>query len=154
MGKEARLVGTSSAEHPQALRLWLRLLTCTHLIEARVRATLRDMIRLGETNTWVFPIEGGELAGACLIIPAGFVSELPGDTIEDERSFRELSRTFLAAAQETDVATVAVKYAELGLRALTVASAMGERRVSSWLAEKRQAEVRAITSASPRAKKK
>jgi hypothetical protein len=35
-----------------------------------VRATLRDMIRLGETNTWVFPIEGGEL-----------------DTIEDERSF-------------------------------------------------------------------
>ena len=52
-----------------------------------VRATLRDMIRLGETNTWVFPIEGGELAGACLIIPAGFVSELPGDTIEDERSF-------------------------------------------------------------------
>ena len=52
-----------------------------------VRATLRDMIRLGETNTWVFPIEGGELAGAALIIPAGFVSELPGDTIEDERSF-------------------------------------------------------------------
>jgi hypothetical protein len=45
------------------------------------------MIRLGETNTWVFPIEGGELAGAALIIPAGFVSELPGDTIEDERSF-------------------------------------------------------------------
>jgi len=86
----------------------------------------------------------------------GDLPYIPGlpTPIEDERSFRELSRTFLAAAQETDVATVAVKYAELGLRALTVASAMGERRVSSWLAEKRQAEVRAITSASPRAKKK
>jgi DNA-binding MarR family transcriptional regulator len=42
MDKEARLVGTSSAEHPQELRLWLRLLTCTHLIETRVRAALRE----------------------------------------------------------------------------------------------------------------
>ncbi len=42
MDKEARLIGTSAAEHPQELRLWLRLLTCTHLIEARVRGALRD----------------------------------------------------------------------------------------------------------------
>ncbi len=42
MDKEARLVGTTSAEHPQALRLWLRLLTCTQIIETRIRGELRD----------------------------------------------------------------------------------------------------------------
>ena len=42
MDKEARLNGTTTAEHPQALRLWLRLLTCTHMIETRVRAGLRE----------------------------------------------------------------------------------------------------------------
>jgi DNA-binding MarR family transcriptional regulator len=42
MDLEARLHGTTSAEHPQALRLWLRLLTCTQLIETRVRAGLRS----------------------------------------------------------------------------------------------------------------
>lgn len=41
MDKEARLHGTTVAEHPQELRLWLRLLTCTQLIETRVRAGLR-----------------------------------------------------------------------------------------------------------------
>ena len=41
MDKEARLHGTTSAEHPQELRLWLRLLTCTQLIEHRVRDALR-----------------------------------------------------------------------------------------------------------------
>ncbi len=42
MDKEARLAGTTAAEHPQALRLWLRLLTCTQLIETRIRSELRD----------------------------------------------------------------------------------------------------------------
>ena len=42
MDLEARLHGTSPSEHPQALRLWLRLLTCSQLIERRVRAALRD----------------------------------------------------------------------------------------------------------------
>ena len=42
MDQEARLHGTTLAEHPQALRLWLRLLTCTQLIETRVRAGLRE----------------------------------------------------------------------------------------------------------------
>lgn len=42
MDKEARLHGTTVAEHPQELRLWLRLLTCTQLIETRVRAGLRE----------------------------------------------------------------------------------------------------------------
>lgn len=35
---EARL----HSEHPQALRLWLRMLTCTQLVEQRVRRRLRD----------------------------------------------------------------------------------------------------------------
>lgn len=42
MDKEARLAGSAAAEHPQALRLWLRLLTCTQLIETRIRGELRD----------------------------------------------------------------------------------------------------------------
>ena len=42
MDKEARLHGTTMAEHPQTLRLWLRMLTCTQLIETEVRAGLRD----------------------------------------------------------------------------------------------------------------
>ena len=40
MDQEARLDG--SAEHPEALRLWLRLLTCTQLVETRVRGRLRE----------------------------------------------------------------------------------------------------------------
>ena len=40
---EARL----HSEHPEALRLWLRLLTCTQLIEKRIRSRLRE--RFGTT---------------------------------------------------------------------------------------------------------
>jgi DNA-binding MarR family transcriptional regulator len=35
---EARAHG----EHPEALRLWLRLLTCTQIVEKRVRSQLRE----------------------------------------------------------------------------------------------------------------
>ena len=42
MDKEARLHGTTAAEHPEALRLWLRMLTCTQLIETGVRGQLRE----------------------------------------------------------------------------------------------------------------
>jgi DNA-binding MarR family transcriptional regulator len=41
MDKEARLDGAALAEHPQALRLWLRLLTCTQLVEKQIRGSLR-----------------------------------------------------------------------------------------------------------------
>jgi hypothetical protein len=37
MDKEARLAGTTAGRAPEALRLWLRLLTCTQLIETQVR---------------------------------------------------------------------------------------------------------------------
>ena len=33
--------GTAHSEHPQELRLWLRLLTCTQLIEKQIRTELR-----------------------------------------------------------------------------------------------------------------
>ncbi len=42
MDKEARLSGTTLAEHPAELRLWLRMLTCTQLVENQVRAQLRE----------------------------------------------------------------------------------------------------------------
>ncbi len=38
MDLEARL----HSEHPNELRLWLRMLTCTQLIEQRIRARLRE----------------------------------------------------------------------------------------------------------------
>ena len=38
MDMEAR----AHSEHPEALRLWLRLLTCTQLIEKQVRGELRS----------------------------------------------------------------------------------------------------------------
>ena len=38
MDMEAR----AHAEHPDELRLWLRLLTCTQLIEKQIRSDLRD----------------------------------------------------------------------------------------------------------------
>ena len=42
MDLEARLHGAVPSEHPEALRLWLRLLTCTQLIEKQVRTDLRE----------------------------------------------------------------------------------------------------------------
>ena len=38
MDMEAR----GRSEHPEALRLWLRLLTCTQLVEKQVRSQLRE----------------------------------------------------------------------------------------------------------------
>ena len=38
MDMEAR----AHSEHPEALRLWLRLLTCTQIVEKRVRGKLRE----------------------------------------------------------------------------------------------------------------
>lgn len=42
MDLEARLHGAAPTEHPEALRLWLRMLTCTQLIEKQVRSQLRE----------------------------------------------------------------------------------------------------------------
>ncbi|MBO9679833.1 MAG: MarR family transcriptional regulator [Acidovorax sp.] len=42
MDLEARLHGAAPSEHPEALRLWLRMLTCTQLVEKKVRTRLRE----------------------------------------------------------------------------------------------------------------
>lgn len=42
MDLEARLHGAAPSEHPEALRLWLRMLTCTQLVEKKVRTQLRE----------------------------------------------------------------------------------------------------------------
>jgi DNA-binding MarR family transcriptional regulator len=42
LDQEARLHGTTQAEHAQELRLWLRMLTCTQLVEQQVRGGLRQ----------------------------------------------------------------------------------------------------------------
>lgn len=42
MDLEARLHGAAPSEHPEALRLWLRMLTCTQLVEKKVRSRLRE----------------------------------------------------------------------------------------------------------------
>ena len=42
MDQEARLQGTTQTEHAQELRLWLRMLTCTQLVEQQVRSGLRQ----------------------------------------------------------------------------------------------------------------
>ncbi len=41
MDLEARMHDAAPSEHPEALRLWLRMLTCTQLIEKQVRSQLR-----------------------------------------------------------------------------------------------------------------
>jgi len=85
----------------------------------------------------------------------GDLPYIPGlpTPIEDERAFRGMSSQFLESANLADVATVAVKYAELGLRALSIAAAMGERRISDWNDEKRQNEALSVGGKS-RAKRK
>lgn len=44
MDLEARLQdeSTTHSEHPQELRLWLRMLTCTQIIERQIRTSLRE----------------------------------------------------------------------------------------------------------------
>lgn len=75
------------------------------------RNTLRDWLRLGSTYTWVLPLQGQEGKGACLIIPAGYVSELPGDTIEDERSY---STVTISAASSPYTSTTGTPTAAAG----------------------------------------
>ena len=41
MDLEARMHDAAPSEHPEALRLWLRMLTCTQIIEKQVRSQLR-----------------------------------------------------------------------------------------------------------------
>jgi DNA-binding MarR family transcriptional regulator len=49
MDLEAR----AHSEHPEELRLWLRLLTCTQLVEKQVRTALREQFDVaGDRRAW------------------------------------------------------------------------------------------------------
>jgi DNA-binding MarR family transcriptional regulator len=41
-GRSIDMEARAHSEHPEALRLWLRLLTCTQLVEKEVRSQLRE----------------------------------------------------------------------------------------------------------------
>ena len=93
-------------EHPEALRLWLRLLTCTQLIEKQVRGQLReqfdttlprfdlmaqlernpDGLKMNELSRRMM-VTGGNVTGITdQLVAEGLVERL--DHAEDRRAFR------------------------------------------------------------------
>jgi DNA-binding MarR family transcriptional regulator len=106
MDKEARLTGTTAAEHPEELRLWLRMLTCTQLIETRVRGLLREQfettlprfdllsqldrapegLKMNELSRRLM-VTGGNITGTTdQLVSDGLVERVPVPT--DRRAFR------------------------------------------------------------------
>jgi len=102
MDMEAR----GHSEHPEALRLWLRLLTCTQLIEKQVRAELRerfdttlprfdlmaqlersqDGLKMKELSRRMM-VTGGNITGITdQLVSEGLVERLP--VAGDRRAFR------------------------------------------------------------------
>ena len=102
MDMEAR----GHSEHPEALRLWLRLLTCTQLIEKQVRAELRerfdttlprfdlmsqlersqDGLKMKELSRRMM-VTGGNITGITdQLVTEGLVERLP--VAGDRRAFR------------------------------------------------------------------
>ena len=102
MDMEAR----GHSEHPEALRLWLRLLTCTQLIEKQVRAELRerfdttlprfdlmsqlerspDGLKMNELSRRMM-VTGGNITGITdQLVSEGLVERLP--VAGDRRAFR------------------------------------------------------------------
>ena len=102
MDMEAR----GHSEHPEALRLWLRLLTCTQLIEKQVRAELRerfdttlprfdlmaqlersqDGLKMKELSRRMM-VTGGNITGITdQLVSEGLVERLP--VTGDRRAFR------------------------------------------------------------------
>ena len=95
--RESRL----SADHHEALRLWLRLLTCTMLVESRIRSRLRERfattlprfdlmaqlerhpegLRMGELSQRMM-VTGGNVTGiTATLVAEGLVERraIPGD---------------------------------------------------------------------------
>ena len=102
MDMEAR----GHSEHPEALRLWLRLLTCTQLIEKQVRAELRerfdttlprfdlmsqlersqDGLKMKELSRRMM-VTGGNITGITdQLVSEGLVERL--EVADDRRAFR------------------------------------------------------------------
>ena len=103
---EARLHGTSHSEHPRELRLWLRLMTCTQLIEKQIRTELRvqfdttlprfdllaqlernpDGLKMNELSRRMM-VSGGNVTGITdQLVTEGLVERVVVDG--DRRSFR------------------------------------------------------------------
>lgn len=102
MDLEAR----AHSEHPEELRLWLRMLTCTQLIETRVRGLLRDQfettlprfdllsqldrapegLKMNELSRRLM-VTGGNITGTTdQLVSDGLVERVPVPT--DRRAFR------------------------------------------------------------------
>jgi DNA-binding MarR family transcriptional regulator len=94
------------AEHPEALRLWLRMLTCTQLVEKQVRSGLRtqfdttlprfdlmaqlerfpDGLRMNELSRRMM-VTGGNVTGITdQLVTEGLVERL--DVAGDRRAYR------------------------------------------------------------------
>ena len=118
MDMEAR----AHSEHPEALRLWLRLLTCTQLVEKQVRSALREQfdttlprfdlmaqlertpegLRMNELSRRLM-VTGGNVTGITdQLVAEGLVERVPveGDrrafcvrlTAPGRRQFNEMAR--------------------------------------------------------------
>ena len=98
--------GTAHSEHPQELRLWLRLLTCTQLIEKHIRTELRlqfdttlprfdllaqlerspDGLKMNELSRRMM-VTGGNITGITdQLVTEGLVERITVDG--DRRAFR------------------------------------------------------------------
>jgi DNA-binding MarR family transcriptional regulator len=136
MDKEARLHGTTPAEHPEALRLWLRMLTCTQLIETRVRAALREQfdttlprfdlmaqlerapegLKMNELSRRMM-VTGGNVTGITdQLVSEGLVQRL--DVAGDRRAYRvqltPAGRAQFAAMAQQHEAWIVDAFAALG----------------------------------------
>ncbi len=118
MDMEAR----AHSEHPEALRLWLRLMTCTPLVETQVRSALREQfdttlprfdlmaqlertpegLRMNELSRRLM-VTGGNVTGITdQLVAEGLVERVPAEgdrralcvrlTPQGRRQFNEMAR--------------------------------------------------------------
>ena len=139
--KEARLNGTTTAQHPPALRLWLRLLTCAQLIEHQVRDGLRTQfdttpprfdfmaqlerspkgMKMNELSSRMMVTRGNITGIANQLVTAGLVTRV--DVVGDKRACRvkltpKGRKQFIVLAREHDKWIVQA-FAALGEKNIT-----------------------------------
>lgn len=132
--KEARLDGTTTAEHPEALRLWLRLLTCTQLIETQVRGGLREQFDttlprfdlMAQLERVPRGLKMGELSKR-MMVTGGNVTGIT-DMLEDEGLVERV-------ADPADRRAWVVRLTPAGRRAFTAMAQQHERWIVESFAE-------------------
>ena len=137
MDMEARV----HSEHPEALRLWLRLLTCTQLIEKQVRSQLRaqfettlprfdlmaqlerspDGLKMNELSRRMM-VTGGNVTGVTdQLVREGLVERI--DVDGDRRAWRvrltKPGRAAFAAMAHEHEAWIVAAFEDLSARELT-----------------------------------